>query len=255
MVISVVNLPSDAFGSFTGQVQANVVSQNSSVTRLAPLSPPQDPVAALRRIEIGSVVQLSSFGQVRSSIADIQNKARALLTVNQSPNLSDFKGIVQAFVQSLNSIRKAVSNLALSGDSWSGETLDGISKALDGSNGGTFSALKELGISQQDNGTFSVDQKQLEKAFQENPQGALSVVSDIADRVTKATDKQLSSIGIGGKKTNNLSARISESGNIRNTARSYPDAQKSSQQSLAVLLPGGYAARNAMATYASVASF
>ena len=260
MVISVFNLPADTFGSFTGQVQAGVVSQNSLVTPLAPLSPPLDPLAALRRIETSSVVQLSSFGQVKSSLADIQNKARALLTVSKSPNLADFKVVVQAFVQSLNSIRKTVSDLtsekgALNGDSRPSQALSDINKAVDGPNGSAISALKDLGISQQGNGAYSVDQKQLEKAFQDNPQNASSVIADLASRVTQATDKQLSVSGVIGKKVKDLSARVSEFGNIRNTAQGYLDATKGLQQSLTNLFTGGYTARNAIAAYTSVASF
>ncbi|MBI5438092.1 MAG: flagellar filament capping protein FliD [Nitrosomonadales bacterium] len=261
MVISA-NYPlSAAIGAYTSEGQADAVSQSSLVTQQSPLTPiTLDPLAALRRIETSTVTQLSSYGRIKSSLADLQDKARALKNISQPPTLSEFKVVVQAFVQSFNSINKTVSDLtskkgALNTENRPSQALNDIRKAVGGSKGNALSSLKELGISQQADGTFAIDQKQLEKSFKDNPKDALSAISGLASRVTQASDKLLADKGAIGKKVNDLSSRISELEDAHNTVQGYLDTQQESRQSPVTQPVGGYTARNAIAAYTSVASF
>lgn len=261
MVISInYPLPTD-ISSYTSQGRADAVAKSSLVTQQSPLtSITLDPLTALRRLEISTVTQLSSYGQIKSSLADLQDKARALKNISQPPTLSEFKGVVQAFVQSFNSISQAVSNLtskkgALNTEKRPSQALNDIRKAVAGPDGNALSSLKKLGISQQTDGTFAVDQKKFEKSFLDNPKDALSTISDLADRVTQATDKQLSDSSGINKKVVDLGARVSELGNAYNTVRGYLDTQQKSAQPPADQLTSSYTASNAIATYASVASF
>lgn len=261
MVISI-NYPiSTAISSYTSQGQADAVSQSSLVTQQSPLnSITLNPLAALQRVAASTVTQLSSYGQVKSSLADLQDKARALKNISQPPTLSEFKGVVQAFVQSFNSINQTVGNLtskkgALSGDNPSSKALNDIRKAVAGTDGSALSSLKELGISRQTDGTFAVDKKQFEKAFQDNSKNALSTISDLADRVTQAADKLLSDKSSISKKVNDLGTRASEIENAYSAVQGYLGTQQKSPPSPIVQPTGGYTARNAVATYASVASF
>jgi flagellar capping protein FliD len=261
MVISI-NYPlSTAIGAYTSEARADTVSQSSLVTQQSPLtSITLDPLAALRRIETSTVTQLSSYGQVKSSLADLQDKARALKNLNQPPTLSDFKGVVQAFVQSFNSITQTVNNLtskkgALNTEDRPSQALNDIRKAVGGPKGNAFSSLKELGISQQTDGTFAIDRKQLEKSFKDNPKDALSTVSDLASRVMQTTDKLLSDKGTIGKKVNDLSARVSELEGAQSTVQGYLDTPQEPKPPPAIQPSGGYTARIAVDAYVSVASF
>jgi len=261
MVISV-NYPlSAAIGAYTSEARADTVSQNSLVTQQSPLtSITLDPLSALRRIETSTVTQLSSYGQVKSSLADLQDRASALKNLNQPPTLSDFKGVVQAFVQSFNSITQSVNNLtskkgALNTESRPSQALNDIRKAAGGTKGNALSSLKELGISQQTDGTFAIDRKQLEKSFKDNQKDTLSAVSDLASRVMQATDKLLSDNGAIGKKVNDLSARVNELEDAYSAVQGYLDTQQKPKQSPAIQPTGGYTARIAIGAYVSVASF
>lgn len=261
MVISV-NYPlSAAIGAYTSEARADTVSQSSLVTQQSPLtSIALDPLSALRRIETSTVTQLSSYGQVKSSLADLQDRARALKNINQPPTLSDFKGVVQAFVQSFNSITQTVNNLtskkgALNTESRPNQALNDIRKAASGTKGNALSSLKELGISQQTDGTFAIDHKQLGKSFKDNQKDTLSAVSDLASRIMQATDKLLSDKGAIGKKVNDLSARVNELEDAQNTVQGYLDTRQKPKQSPAIQPVGGYTARVAIDAYVSVASF
>ncbi len=247
MAISSVNLSPNTIGTPTSQVQVGF--------------DPQNPLTTLQHKEDSAIAQLSAFGQVKASIADLQSKAQSLKNFSKPPTFGDLQVVVQGFVQSFNSLNKNISQLgskqgALSADSRPGQALNNIRQAVAGANQSGLSALQKMGISQQANGTFSINQKQLEKSFQDNRPSALSTIFDLANRVTQATDKQLSANGSIGKKVNDLSVRINELENTRNTAQGYLDTQKNSQQFMAAQFPstGSYAARNAVATYFSVAS-
>ncbi|MDD2915649.1 MAG: hypothetical protein PHP70_10065 [Gallionella sp.] len=261
MVISI-NYPiSTAISSYTNQAQADAVSQSSLVTQQSPLNAiTLNPVAALQRIEASTVTQLSAYGQVKSSLADIQDKARALKNISQPPTFADFKGVVQAFVQSFNSINQTVSNVtskkgALNGDNRASQALDEIRKAVAGPKENALSSLQGLGVSQQANGKFAINQQQLSKSFQDNPQGALSTISELSGRVTQTADKLLADNSSIGKKVNDLGTRVSELENARNTVQSYLATPQSPQPPTIFQATGSYTASNAITAYASVASF
>jgi uncharacterized protein YaaR (DUF327 family) len=261
MVISI-NYPlPTAISSYTSQGQADTVSKSSLVTQQSPLtSITLDPLTALRRLEVSTVTQLSSYGQIKSSLADLQDKARALKNISQPPTLTEFKGVVQAFVQSFNSISQTVSNLTskkgvLNTENRPSQALSDIRKAVAGADENALSSLKKLGVSQQADGMFAINKKKFEKSFLDNPKDALSTISDLASRVIQATGKQLSDNSAINKKVNDLGTRVSELGNAYNTVRGYLDTQQKSAQPPVAQLTGSYTASNAIATYASVASF
>lgn len=247
MVISSVTLSPNTISTPTSQVAAAF--------------DPQNPLSTLQSKENNTVAQLSTLSQVKSSLADLQNKAQALKNFSKPPTFGDFQLVVQGFVQSFNTLNKNAGALtskqgAPNPDNRSRQALSNVNKAIDGANAGGFSALQKMGISQQANGTFAINQKQLEKSFQDNRPGALSTIFDLANRVTQAADKQISPNGYIGKKVNDLSARVNEFEKTRSTAQGYLDTQKNSQQFVAAQFPatGSNAARNAVATYFSVAS-
>lgn len=247
MDISSVNLSLNTLGTSTSQVQAGSDSQS--------------PFATLQQKEGSAVAQLSAFGQVKASLADLQNNAQALKNFSKPPTFSDFQVVVQGFVQSFNSLGKNVAALtskqgALNDNSRSGQALSHVNKAIAGANQDGLSALQKMGVTQQSNGTFSINQKQLEKSFQDNRPKALATVFDLANRVIQVTDKQISANGLIGKKVNDLSVRVKELGNTFNKAQGYIDTQKTFQQSLSAQMTnsGGFTASNAVAAYASVSA-
>lgn len=231
---------------------------NTSASQGAAVFDARNPLSTLQNKESSAVAQLSALGQVRASLSDLQSKAGALKIFSKSPTFADFQVVVQGFVQSVNSLSKNLSALtskqsALNADSRSGQALNSVSKAISSANESGLSSFQKMGISQQANGTFFINQKQLEKSFQDNRTGVLSAISDLANRVTQAADKQIPTNGSIGKKVNDLSARVNVLENTRSSAQSHLETQKTSPQSLPANT-GGYAVRNAVATYSSVAS-
>ena len=238
-------------------VSSNTI--NTSVSQVAAGSEPQSPLSTLQNKDNSAIAQLSALGQAKASLTDLQNKAQALKNFSKPPTFTDFQLVVQGFVQSFNSLNKNISALkqsALNADNLSGQALNNVSMAIAGTNESGFFSLQKMGISQQASGSFSINQNQLEKSFQDNRPGVLSTVFDLANRVTQTIDKQTSANGFIGMKVNDLSVHVNEFGSMRNSAQGYWGTQKNPQQFVMAQSSstGGYATRNAVAAYSSVAS-
>lgn len=248
MAVTAISQSSIAVGAYTNSQAQAGDAQNNSLATL----PPKASAAQ---------TQLSPFGRVKSSLADLQAKAEALKNFSKPPTLNDFKGLVQGFVQSFNNLNKTVGEVSRQASELYGKqaqaarTLDEIRKAA-GPNEASIASLQKQGIERQKDGAISLNLKTLEKSFQNDRQATLNSFSEVADRVGKAIDKQLSSSGSIGKKVQDLSAREEGGQTARYAEQARLDYQKSFQQRLASQLAGagGYVARNAVATYFSVAS-
>ena len=221
----------------------------------------QNPPASLLRSDSAAQTRLSVFGRVQSSLADLQARAQALKNFSKPPTLDDFKTAAQGFVQSFNALSKTVNETSslrqgLLNDLRPGQALSEVRKALAGMGESPISALQKQGVERLKDDTLAIGQKTLDKAFQADRQGVLNTFAEVADRVGKAIDQQLSSNGIVAKKVQGLGARANEPEAARDAASARLENQKSFQQHLATQLAqaGGYVARNAVATYFSVAS-
>lgn len=245
MITLISYLPNATSTSAPAQEQAGGGSQNVLTT-------PQSK-------EASAVVQLSAFGQVKSSLADLQNAATALKALNRPPNFSDFQAVVQSFVQSYNSLNKSVSDAtvkqaALASDHRSKQALNEIRKATLGSNQSSVAAMQGLGVVQQANGTLAINQPQLERKFQDNGSSAVATLVDLSNRVSITTNTQLSDNWVIGKAENDLSARVGSFGNPHSAVPSNLETPKPPQQSVPVQSATGSAVRNAVTTYAGVAA-
>lgn len=222
----------------------------------------KNPLATLQRNDASATTQLSAFGRTKLSLDDIKASAQAIKNLGNPPTLSDLKVAVQGFVQSLNALTSTVKQAAADAaakssaiaDARPAQALTEIHKAVSGPGEGSLAALQKLGISE-NAGTFSINQRQLEKAFQENRPGSLSALFDVADRVESAADKRLSDAPPADAKSN-ANTPESPPEDARNEEQSKVTQRESFRELLAAQLAnaGGYVARNAVATYFSVAA-
>lgn len=223
-----------------------------------------NPLATLQNKEAAAQSQLSVFGKVRLTLDDLRSSAQALKNFSKPPTLSDFKIAVQGFVQSFNNLQKTVSDAsagisgknALSSDARPGQVLNEVRNAITGPNRDNLPPIQKLGVEPQKDGTFAINQKSLDRTFQNDRAGVLATFSAVSDRVGAVIDKQLSASGAVGKKVQDLSVRVADLENTHNRAQERLDSQKSFQQRLAAQLAnaGGYVARNAVTTYLNVAT-
>lgn len=223
----------------------------------------QNPLAALQRKAESASTRLSVFGQVQLSLDDLQAKAQAVRTLGNPPTLSDFKLAVQGVVQSFNSLSKTVSAAAAARasnqaaaaatlDPRPAQALNEVRQAVAGSNGNALRALQEIGITRRQDGTFEINEKQLDKAFLENRERTVATFGETSSRIDEVAARQLSGNGVVGQRLSNLSEQQA----TRGEAQARFDSQRSFQQQLAAQLAraGSFVARNAVATYLTVAA-
>jgi len=113
MVISISYMPSNAVSAYiSNQVQLvpprKMIRHRRSSRHCAEhFRPPQTDASQISSASV--ITQLSVAGQVKSTLADLQDKAVAQ-EHQQIPNIADFQMIVQGFAQAFNSLNKNIRN-------------------------------------------------------------------------------------------------------------------------------------------------
>ena len=167
-------------------------------------------------------VQLSAFGQIKSSFVDIQSAAKSLSAPGKTSTTEDITKAVQTFASAYNNATSTV-NTALTGDGKSPGALAGNALANLTSfdlkrvvTSGTNTAdLKKIGVNANKDGTLSVDTKALQSAVQDT-------LAKVGAQAGQVSQKELASNGNVGSSVNTLSTRAN-----------YLTAQATAQQKLA----------------------
>jgi len=255
--MAVSNVSSAVISAFSAQQQT--ASQTSSQNQQ------KNPLAALQSKVSSTNTQLSLFGKVQSSLADLQARAQALKGFEKSPNLNDLKVAVLGFVQAFNTVHTVVvkatqKQAPLANDSRSTRALAEVSRAvIPPDNTPSRTALEKIGITREKDGSLSVDQTALEKALREDQSGTLNTLAGLGQRVEQAAGQQLSSKSGVSAKVSDLTERANELDKQQQDLQQRLEAQKNTQQLQAAQLAslGGStsaSSHNAVATYIGVAS-
>ncbi len=160
-------------------------------------------------------VQLSPFGQVKSSYVDVQSAGRTLTTPAKTSTVEDATKAIQSFANSYNNATKIVNTASSSTG-----TLAGNGQANSASinlknvvtSGSNAADLKAIGVSVNQDGTISVDAKVLQSAMQANPGSVQDTLAKVGALAVQASQTELSSTGNVGGAGNTLSARTKNPG-------------------------------------------
>lgn len=237
-ISSIASASTSAIDAYTAQSRSSDLRQNSSNTQQSQQS--------------SAITKLSAEGVAKSSLEDLQAKARTLKSLSKSPNLQDFKVAVQGVISSINTIRQSVA--AAETSRGAKQAADNVDKSVFG-NKNESSTLQQAGLNRQTNGSLGVDEKNFDAALQKDRQGTLNAFSALASRVDEAAGKQIQANGNSDINTSNLSRSQNAVQNQRNSDEARLNAQRQAQQLAAQQsLASGYAARNAVASYFTVNS-
>ncbi len=123
-----------------------------------------------------------------------------------------------------------------------------------------MNALQRLGIATQQDGTFTVNQRQLDQSLQSNPSEAQSALNELSDRIGRVAEQQLNGTTAQSETNSTQQAQAVRQAianeEVREQQRSQQDARESFRQLLAAQLAnaGSFAARNAVTTYFNVST-
>jgi hypothetical protein len=241
----------------SGSVGASAAQADSSSQR--------NSLAALPRNDASATTQLSVLGKTKSSLEDIKTSAQAVQNLSESSTRSEVAAAVQGFVKSINTLASTVkqatadtSSRSAVADARSTQALNEIRQAVAGADEGSRSSLSSIGITERE-GTFSINQRQLEQSLQQNRQSTLSELSDVAERVEQTADRQLSGAPPAQEpKAAAAPAPTPEetSSDEQNEEQTRAEQRESFRQLLAAQLAnaGSSVARTAVTTYFSVSS-
>ena len=246
MAISSVSLNPNAIGAVAAQTQNSDAAQKGTQSALA-----RDDANTSAR------TQFSDFGRTKLSLENVKDAAETARNINNPPALSEFKNAVQGVVKSLNALNETVRAAETATDQRPLQALNEVRNALAASNEDGADTLQKLGISTQQDGTFAINQRQLERSFKEDSQGAQSALRDVSNRVEQAVDRQLSGTPPAVQtKTTEAPPEGSNANDAQIEDRARAEQRESFRQLLASQLAnaGSNTARNAVTTYFSVAT-
>lgn len=173
-------------------------------------------------------VQLSPFGQVKSSYVDVQSAGNTLTTPAKTSTVEDATKSVQSFANAYNNatrIVNATSTSALAGNGQANLASVGLKNIV--TSGSNAADLKNIGISVNQDGTISVDAKVLQSAMQANPGAVQDTLAKVGALAVQVSQTELA--GIGGS-VNTLSTRAKNPGiKTAGQQKSTADSQNTTQ--------------------------
>lgn len=193
------------------QVQASQFSQNAGASSSA-----INKAFARSNDRIGQQlqstnVQLSSYGQIKSSFAGLQGAATALgdAAASKTATSADLKKAVQGFVDSYNQAAKSVAGIktgALADNGRARLAANDLSRSLTAGNG--LGDLRQLGISRGKDGSLSIDTKALDQALQTNADKVKGAMADLGRQVGTTMSRELASRGNVGAGVASLTDKV-----------------------------------------------
>lgn len=222
-----------AFGNTANARAANAATGSDAVTRALD--------QADQRIEqqrSSTEVRLSAFGQLRSSVAQLQESAAALangangannanaanttnpVTSGNGANTANTVNAADAsrnaatrFVNAFNQARSTANQVtqgssgALAGDGRAATAASQLNRTLSDD---SRQQLRSIGINANQDGTLSIDQQRFNQALQDNAQGVGNALARVGTQVQQSTTRQLEDNGAINRSIDTLSARASQ---------------------------------------------
>ncbi|MEJ1959956.1 MAG: flagellar filament capping protein FliD [Nitrosomonadales bacterium] len=163
----------------------------------------------------GTNVQLSVFGQIKSSYVDVQAAGRTLTTPAKTSTVEDVTKAVQSFADAYNNAARVVNSVGNSNNSLVGNgNINSASNNLKSivANGGSSSDLANIGVSVNQDGTLAVDTNALQNAVQANPAAVQDTLAKVGAQAVQAAQKELVGTENVGGSTTGLNSRVKNLG-------------------------------------------
>jgi hypothetical protein len=146
-------------------------------------------------------VQLSVYGLIKSSFAEVQSAGQSLSMAGKASTTEDSTKAVQSFADAYNNAAKTVSAAAQSGTD-AQVNLAAVDLGRVVSSGNNAADLKRAGVNVAQDGTLSVDTQTLQGALQINPDAVLATLTQVGAQAAQVAGNVLSgNIGSGSGTT------------------------------------------------------
>lgn len=253
MAVSSVSLNQSLIGAAVTQAQTEAGQRN------------QNQLQTLPREEANSSsrTQLSDLGRTRLALDDLRSSTETARNLNNPPALSEFRNAVQGVVQSLNALNQTVHTAETNtSDRRSQQILSEVRNTAENTTTAEGeNALQRLGIATQQDGTFTINQRQLDQSFQADSDEAQSALDELSNNLNRVAEQQLNGAVAQPKPDDNeqqaqsLRQAIADE-EAREQQRSQQETRENFRALLAAQLAnaGSFSARNAVTTYFNVST-
>ncbi|HTJ96338.1 MAG TPA: flagellar filament capping protein FliD [Rhodocyclaceae bacterium] len=221
-----------SLGSNAANVKSNATSasdRNQDATSKA-LATANDRVEKQRK---ASEVQLSAFGQIKSSVAELQSSSKTLSEVKNTDTVVETKKVAQNFVNAFNKARDTATkaterNGTLADNGRAKVATNEVSRSL---NSTSTNELKSIGITANKDGSLKIDQQKFEQAFNANPTATTKALADVGKQVEASASKQLEGNSNVNRSINTLSNQVKDLQEQQNNQQNLADnLQKATEQ-------------------------
>jgi flagellar capping protein FliD len=158
-----------------------------------------------------TTTQLSSMGKLKSAVAGIQTASTNLENLGKDTTVASEKASVSSFVSAFNdAIKTAKTTAETPGEVLAANSAIRAGKDLQqsvGSDAKTLESLKKLGITQNTDGTLSLDSKKFDAAQKADAAGTRETLTSIGKDVKSAAGRELANSGNVGLSMSYLSQR------------------------------------------------
>jgi hypothetical protein len=170
-------------------------------------------------------VQLSVYGQVKSSFASLEVAARNLSMPAKTATPEDATKAAQSFTSSYNSAVKTVSYAIAANGGNAEANLASVDLGRVVTTGNNAADLKRAGINVAQDGTLSVDTQALQNAFQASPDAVLKTLALVGAEVGQVSGSVLANAANTASGVRTKSASLSSQPKAAATSKNTPQQQ------------------------------
>lgn len=159
-------------------------------------------------------VQLSAYGQIKGAVSELQAASKAVSEPRKTATADEARKTIENFVSAYNKANATVARTtrndrkesgALANDTRARGAGNDLRRSVSESEG--LAKLDKAGITQNKDGSLSLDTKALDKALKESPTETVAAVANVARQVEKTATKELASNGNVGSSVQTLDER------------------------------------------------
>jgi len=159
-------------------------------------------------------VQLSAFGEIKSTTAQLETAANKLRDNQQLSTVDGLTKAVQGFAEAVNNRLSTANRLgaadsgALAADGKVRAANNETRRTLEGVSGSNRDALQQIGIGVSGNGALKVDAQKLANAFNANPDQVRQTLNTVGQQVAEQSARQLGNNGAVGGSISRLTEQL-----------------------------------------------
>jgi flagellar hook-associated protein 2 len=174
-------------------------------------------------------VQLSPYGQVKSSFVEVQSAGRTLSTPSKISTAEDATKAVQTFTDAFNNATRIINtSQSLTNNSQVNSASNSLKRIV--STGNNSVNLQEMGVSINQDGTLSVNSTALQSAVQASPASVQDTLVRVGSQAVQIAQNELTGTnGSGASTIRNKNQGSKASGQQKINANSSSSTQSQSQ--------------------------